>query len=67
MSFKDFVNKRKSYQVLSSLSKTIVVLHTAKRVFILGYIYNYMSSYTCVIHTIWRVFILEYTYTYMSS
>ena len=52
MSFKDFVNKRKSYQVLSSLSKTIVVLHTAKRVFILGYIYNYMSSYTCVIHTI---------------
>ena len=67
MSFNDFVDKIKSYQVLFSLSKTIVVIHTSIRVILLGYTYNYMSSYRCVKQTIIRVFILEYTYTYMSS
>ena len=47
-------------------------LHTIIFVFILGYIYNYMSTYKFIfynyvrVHTIIFVFIKRYTYNYMS-
>ena len=63
MSFMEFFDEMKGYQVISSLSKTVVVIHTTIWVFILGYIYNFMGRCTYVIPITIKVFILEYIYT----
>ena len=51
----------KSYQVLSSLLKMMFVIHTIIRVFIMGYSYNYICTWTYVSH-LWFIRLFEFLY-----